>query len=87
MGRLYQVANRIALDEYGVELRQIEDEDIWQYIQQKARKERGYSSDPRKNISLSNVYLRRNHGRSKGKATVAVSKKPACGCFQNPGGG
>jgi len=33
------VANRIALDEYGVELRQIEDEDIWQYIQQKARKE------------------------------------------------
>jgi len=41
MESLYEKANRIALAEYGVEIWQIEDEDLWQYILEKAEKEGG----------------------------------------------
>lgn len=36
MMNLYAIANSIAVQEYGVELERIDDEDIWQYILEKA---------------------------------------------------
>jgi len=41
MKSLLEKANRIALVEYGCELWQIEDEDLWQYILEKAEEEGG----------------------------------------------
>jgi len=36
---LYDTMNRIALKEYGVEIQQLEDEDIWLYILERAERQ------------------------------------------------
>lgn len=43
---LYDVMNRIALEEYGTEIWRIEDEDIWLYVLEKAERQARTSPEP-----------------------------------------
>ena len=43
---LYDVMNRIALEEYGTEIWRIEDEDIWLYVLEKAERQAQTSPEP-----------------------------------------